>query len=184
MAIATRRLTLEEFMKEDWPPTVQLIHGEVVQVNASFDHNRIRQSIFLALHQWTRAEPERGEAGLGGNWVLSPDSLVIPDVWWASEEDRPSGLFVNGAPDLAVEVRSPGTWRYDIGAKRDLYLEAGVQELWLVDTDARAVIGYRRRRGAAILPSFDEGFEATAGDQLTSPLLPGFALEIAEILPG
>ncbi len=171
-------------MKQDWPPTVQLIHGEVVQVDASFDHNRARQIIYRALDDWASAEPERGEAGLGGNWVLSQDSLVIPDVWWSSEEHRPTGLFVNRAPDLAVEVRSPGTWRYDIGAKRDLYLAAGVRELWLVDTDARVVIGYRRRPGPGAPAAFDEGFEATAADQLTSPLLPDFALQVAQILPG
>ena len=49
-------------------------------------------------------------------------------------------------PDLAVEVRSPSTWRYDVGAKKDGYERHGLPELWLVDTEARSVLVYRRAR--------------------------------------
>jgi Uma2 family endonuclease len=38
---------------------------------------------------------------------------------------------------MVVEVRSPTTWRYDIGRKRELDERHGVRELWLADTAGR-----------------------------------------------
>ena len=47
-------------------------------------------------------------------------------------------------PDLAIEIRSPSTWRYDIGAKKSVYEREGLPELWLVDGDANVVLVFRR----------------------------------------
>jgi len=82
-------------------------------------------------------------------------------------------------PDLAVEVRSPSTWRYDVGAKKSAYERYGLPELWLVDTAAEAVLAFHRSAPAA--PTFDLALELAAGDRLTSPLLPGFGVEVGEL---
>jgi Uma2 family endonuclease len=42
-------------------------------------------------------------------------------------------------PILVAEIRSPTTWRRDVGPKRDLYVALGVPEYWIVDPDERAV---------------------------------------------
>lgn len=55
-------------------------------------------------------------------------------------------------PDIAAEIRSPSTWRHDIGPKKAHYEQYGLPEPWLVDTAADEVIVYRRstpRRGAS-----------------------------------
>ena len=75
-------------------------------------------------------------------------------------------------PDLAVEVRSPGTWRYDVGRKRELYERHGVRELWLADTASRTMLVYRR---SAAVSGFDVALELAADTRLASPLLPGSA---------
>jgi Uma2 family endonuclease len=82
-------------------------------------------------------------------------------------------------PDLAVEIRSPSMWRLDIGVKRSTYERHGVAELWLVDTAADVVLVFRRSTPEA--PEFDVSEELDTGATLTSPLLPGFALPVAEI---
>lgn len=41
-------------------------------------------------------------------------------------------------PQLAVEVRSESTWRFDVGPKKRVYEEAGLGEQWLVDTAGTA----------------------------------------------
>jgi Uma2 family endonuclease len=76
------------------------------------------------------------------------------------------------------EVRSPSTWRDDIGAKKARYEQYGLPELWLVDTAADIVLVFRRSSPKA--PSFDVSLVAR-GDVLTSPLLPGFALALDEL---
>jgi Uma2 family endonuclease len=58
------------------------------------------------------------------------------------------------------------------GAKRDVYLAAGARELWRADPQASTVTVVR-----------PDGREQTVGhgDRLISPLLPGFALDVARV---
>jgi Uma2 family endonuclease len=84
---------------------------------------------------------------------------------------------VQRVPDLAVEVRSESTWRYDIGVKKARYESAGVAELWLVDTRAPSVLVFRRSAPQA--PAFDLARARRAS--LASPLLPGLALDLTRL---
>jgi Uma2 family endonuclease len=84
-------------------------------------------------------------------------------------------------PRLAVEVRSPSTWRYDIGPKKAAYERAGLRELWLVDTAASEVLIFRRSEPDA--PAFDVALELERSDTLTSPQLGGFELPLVELFP-
>jgi Uma2 family endonuclease len=104
-----------------------------------------------------------------------------PDLLWFAEERKLSDLsgYPDRIPDLCVEIRSAGTWRYDIGAKKDAYERGGLRELWLVDDAARCVLVFRRSRPDA--PGFDVALELAAGDELTSPLLPGFSLSVERL---
>jgi Uma2 family endonuclease len=79
-------------------------------------------------------------------------------------------------PDIAVEVRSPSTWRYDIGPKKRRYEQHGLPELWLVDTDADEVFVFRR--SAPDAAEFDVVLQIARGDHLTSPQLPDFELSL------
>jgi Uma2 family endonuclease len=66
--------------------------------------------------------------------VLADHSVVQPDLIYV-REDRVSivGKRVEGAPDLVVEILSPGTARRDLGEKLRLYADSGVREYWIVD---------------------------------------------------
>ena len=66
--------------------------------------------------------------------ALAEHSVVQPDVLFLSKERRSRmAERVEGAPDLVVEVLSPGTARRDRGEKLRLYAESGVREYWIVD---------------------------------------------------
>ncbi len=82
-------------------------------------------------------------------------------------------------PNLAIEVRSESTWRYDIGVKKRTYEERGLPELWLVDTRAQAVRMFRRSAPDAAV--FDVVLELERDETLTSPQLPGFSLALGEL---
>jgi Uma2 family endonuclease len=71
--------------------------------------------------------PRGNEAGCDIDTVVQqPDVLVVCDP---SKLDRAG---VRGAPDLVVEVVSPGTAAHDQQRKRQVYERAGTREYWLV----------------------------------------------------
>ena len=106
--------------------------------------------------------------------------MLAPDALWFAEPLDLSAINAPRAPDIAVEVRSASTWRYDVGRKRELYESHGVRELWLADTASRTLLVYRRSAPKA---GFDVALELGAQDSLRSPLLPGFAAVVGELIP-
>lgn len=179
----TTRMLVEDFLQGGFPRGTQLINGEVVMNDPTLLHQRAVSRIHLALGIWTTADPQRGEAGLGGNWRFGPATSLIPDVWWvpADISAQLEGLLHDEPPGIAVEVRSPSTWHYDTGVKLRYYESAGVQEVWLVDTAACSVIVHHRSTPAC--PVFDESYEIAEGE-LTSPLLDGFAMAVPPLFAG
>ena len=69
--------------------------------------------------------------------VVQPDLLVVCD----RSKMRKGRVF--GAPDLVVEVISPGSRKMDYGRKTMKYLEAGVREYWIIDEKTGRVFVYR-----------------------------------------
>jgi len=180
---ATAQMTASEFLALPWEQTrwQQLIDGEVIVTDPSRMHNGSQGEVFLALKQWSREAAGRGWVGFPLDVEIDDRNIYKPDVLWYREgrvpgRDEPRPYRV---PDLVVEVRSPSTWRFDIGRKKDDYERHGVSELWLVDTAADVVIVFRRSRPDG--PAFDISLDFSSGETLTSPLLPGFALAVDEI---
>ena len=175
------RLSIEEFLRGDWPPGAQLIDGEVIVNDPALQHQRICKRLVFAIEMWSRQGERRGEVGYGGNWAVAPGQLYKPDVWWVPADRTLDEVAPRHdvPPTLVVEVRSPGTWRFDVGRKKQVYEAAGVRELWLVDTPVSTVLVFRR--GSPESVGFDEDAEVGPGDTLASPLLPGFGLGIDEL---
>ncbi len=191
------RIDADAFLSGDWPRGSELVDGEVVMTDPdastaswpgsaapaagpTFWHQELVGRIFEALRAWIRAGQGRGHAGQGGNWVLADGHVYKPDVWWVAQERRfdLTAARHDGPPDLAVEVRSPGTWALDIGPKRGIYEASGLAELWLVDVPAESVL-VSRRSGAG--SGFDLAVDVLPDDVLGSPALEGFALGLDEL---
>jgi len=85
--------------------------------------------------------PKGDEADDAIDTVVQPDVLVVCD---ASKTDRRG---IRGAPDLAIEVLSPGTASHDQVRKLRLYERAGVREYWLVHPVDRVLTIYRLEQG-------------------------------------
>jgi len=109
--------------------------------------------------------------------------VFSPDLLWHADQHSPvlGDERPYPVPDLAFEVRSPSTWRYDIGAKKAAYERNGLPELWLVDPTTNDVFVFRRSSVKAA--SFDVALELGRDDTLTSPQLPGCTVALATILP-
>jgi Uma2 family endonuclease len=106
-----------------------------------------------------------------------------PDIFFISKQ-RASIIFdkyVNGPPDLCVEVISRSSRKYDRGRKFVLYAENGVKEYWIIDPLRETVEFFENRAGEFTPISPDEQ------GRLHSKVLPGFWLKpewlVADPLP-
>jgi Uma2 family endonuclease len=180
MTTVAERLTADAYLAREDPRRTELIDGVVVVNEPSVLHQRVCALIWKALDDWTGTPDGRGSASLPINVPLDSGNVLAPDVLWFEEPLALSAINAPRAPDLAVEVRSPGTWRYDVGRKRSLYELHGVRELWLADTASRTLLAYRRSQPTA---GFDLALELGADETLRSPLLPGFAAAVGELIP-
>jgi Uma2 family endonuclease len=181
---ATAQMTATEFLAlepHDRAARRELVDGELIVSQPTWTHNSAQICIQATLWNWARAAPDRGAAGVPLAVLLDDRNVHCPDVVWyrtgrVPERGDPPPYAV---PDLVVEVRSPSTWRYDIGPKKRRYEQHGLPELWLVDTAADEVLVFRRSSPKAA--EFDVCLELARGDALTSPQLPGFALALDEL---
>jgi Uma2 family endonuclease len=113
--------------------------------------------------------------------LFSDVDVVEPDLLYVSRERLDAVMTaknVAGAPDLVVEIGSPGTRRRDETIKRRLYERAGVSEYWVVDPDVDVVRVYRLTEGRYTRVA---ELSHEHGDVLTTALLPGLQLPLARI---
>jgi Uma2 family endonuclease len=180
MSTVAERLTADDYLAREDPRRTELIDGVLVVNEPTVLHQRVVGLVYAALLAWTQAAPDRGTVSLPLDVRLDDTTVLAPDVLWFAEPIDLAAPRAPRMPELAVEVRSPATWVYDIGRKRELYERHGLRELWLADTASRTLLVYRRvgDRG-----SFDVQVELTANESLQSPLLPGFAVSVGELMP-
>ena len=111
---------------------------------------------------------------------FTPDNVLIPDIIFIAQ-DRLHVIgpkTIDAAPDLVVEILSPGTRRRDLDTKRALYARFGVQEYWIVDPDARTV---------TVLALAGDKFEPVPGGEggaIASRVLPGLTLALKDVFAG
>jgi Uma2 family endonuclease len=147
---------------------------------------RSHQTIVGALYRRIDA----AAVGAGGECQVAPldvrladDAVVQPDVIYVSPARRRIlGERVEGAPDLIVEVVSPGTARRDRGEKLELYARSDVREYWIVDPEAKHIEFLQNEGGRFVVTPPERGaIHSRALPGLVVPLVE-FWTEIAERL--
>ena len=154
----------------------EIIDGELhVSKQPGWHHQFVCGQLFSLLQRWSD-ETQSGQANIAPGVIFSDDGDVAPDVVWISKERLIAVLgtdgHLHGAPDLVVEVLSPGlrNEQRDREAKLKLYSGRGVREYWIVNWQQRFVEVYRRQHAALRLIG-----TLYEGDALESPLLPGLS---------
>ena len=143
-------------------------------------HQRCLGEVFFAFAQYLADQPI-GDVVFGPGVILSDYDGVIPDLVYLSNERRQqiaTGTRIYGAPNLVIEILSPGAQNMerDRKVKLKLYDKYGVEEYWIVDTRARAVEVYRRE-GQTL--KFFTTF--VADEDITTPLLPAFSCPVGKL---
>lgn len=145
----SRKMTYAEFieMTEKSDLRYELIDGEVFCLaSPSYNHQIAVTEILTHMGNWFRGKKCKPltspfdvtlEKSKENICVVQPDILVICDTGRINDKGRYMGV-----PTLAVEVLSGSSKSRDMVKKLDLYMQTGVKEYWLVDTEKMEVILY------------------------------------------
>lgn len=100
------------------------------------------------------------------------DTVVQPDLTVVCDAGKLGKEGCRGAPDMTVEILSPSNTAVEMIRKRNLYLDAGVREYWVVDPESRCIEVYHLKEGRYVLQAF------RAGDTVQSEVLAGLAIPL------
>ena len=111
-------------------PAPNLAHQKVsIQLSVIFGNHFDKHlcSIFSAPVDVALLDKSKSTENQDIHTIVQPDLIIVCD-----QEKLRDGKKVIGAPDLVVEILSPGNSQKEMDAKFDLYQEAGVKEYWVV----------------------------------------------------
>jgi len=183
--------------EERWPPQGQWTYGdykrlpqdgwryEVIEGELHMApaprprHQRVVFALSGLLWDHLRHNP-LGQAFAAPIDVLLPGlaSPVQPDVLFIANErlDTVKEEFIEGPPDLVIEVLSPSNWLDDRRIKFHLYARAGVREYWIVDLERRMIEVFALRgHSFALLDRYE------AGETARSQVLPDFEVVVEAV---
>ena len=146
-------------------------------------HQTVLANLTLILGIWNKKKKAGRLLFAPIDVVLSEHNVVQPDILFVSNE-RASIIGeknIQGAPDLLIEILSEGHRRHDEMTKRKLYEAHGVTEYWIVDPALETIKVYRLLKGAYTRAA---EWSLEAGDDASSPLLPGFACNLSDVFEG
>ena len=177
--LAPASLTLEEFSRLPHEgERHEMSAGELITMAPPrYLHSRYATNLCVSLAN-ALFKSQSSEVLSEAGYVLSRDPLTIrqPDVSVLSKERTKSmgeKEYVEGAPELAVEVVSPSDSAQDLSLKVDQYLRAGAKQVWVLYPGVKRVQVFYSDRAPAML---DETQTLTGGD-----VVPGFSVQVRNL---
>lgn len=158
----------------------ELVKGELFKKAPTGDeHGEITMELATPLHLHVKRQNLGRVYAAETGFILEsdPDTVRAPDIAFVRRErveatGRLTG-FRPGAPDLVVEVLSPGDRVGRVEAKVEQWLEAGARMVWLVSPKLHTVTVYRSLTDIVTLTEKDT---LNGGD-----VVPGFEIKVSEI---
>jgi Uma2 family endonuclease len=145
----------------------------------TFDHQDAQDELLMRMRLYAKQQ------GLG-KVVSSPIGVrlpnqpipIQPDVVFVSKKRLHiiTPKYIEGTPDLVVEILSPSTWTYDRKEKFEAYRAAGVPEYWIVDYRAKTIEIFKLEAAAYVLTG-----KFGPGQSAVSQELTGFSVPIDEL---
>ncbi|KQC02297.1 Uma2 family endonuclease [Pedobacter sp. Hv1] len=182
----TRTYSYAHYLNWLFDERVELIKGKIFEMSPapSRVHQEVFGTIFMAIGNFLKNKPckiygapfdvrfpKESKADKDVYTVLQPDICVVCDL---TKLDARGCI---GAPDLVVEVLSPGNNKTELLHKYKIYQEFGVKEYWVVSQSDQTILIYTLDE----LGKFQPSKIFTLSEQVTSSVLPGFVLNLDDV---
>ncbi len=171
------QLTLQEFLASPHSESrSEFIHGEVVpKVSPKRFHSQTQSELLVLLKIWGDS---KGEVGVEWSVTLQrqgEDWIPVPDLLFVFNAKLPDTLGNDPcpvAPDLVVEIISPGQRFGEMTEKALDYLNAGVGRVWILDPETQSITVF----AADTIPKLYRG-----DSPLTDSMFPGLEVTASKI---
>jgi len=178
MVTIKNKLTLQEFLAlpaEDL--NYEFVDGYAVpKVSPKYFHSTLQSALWLLIHTWCK-----GKGRVVSEWAIilkrqGEDWVPVPDLTYISYERLPANWKCNEAcpvaPELVIEIISPGQTKRQFADKAKDYFEAGVSRVWIVDPEAINI---------KVIVANNSSELYTGNMPITDSLLPGLKLSVQKI---
>jgi len=175
------RLSEDDFMElAPDKPKAELIDGAMIMSSPATVLHETQQLFLLKVLGFFVEVKELGIV-LGPNAPIriAPEQVFSPDVMFIAAEHKSivTEKEVRGTPDFVAEFLSASTARYDRGRKREVYEQAGLRELWLIDPYGPLGSRFYQQRDDRLI-EIDP-----LNNQINSVAVPGFFLRLNWLWP-
>ncbi|PRY86521.1 Uma2 family endonuclease [Mongoliibacter ruber] len=180
--------TYADYLTWQMDEMVELIKGKIFKQAAAPRriHQEISGKIFNNLYNYLEKKPCKVYAApfdvrlpVKSKQNEDIDTVVQPDICVICDYDKLDELGCVGAPDLVVEILSPGNNKKELQNKYEVYEESGVKEYWVVHPNECTLIIYTLIDG-----KYSASKIFTHGDKVASQAVAGFVLDLEEVFDG
>lgn len=173
--------TYKDYLSWNFPERVELILGRIFKMSPgpSRYHQRISTNLMYFLNNFLWKEP--------CNLYAAPFDVVLqkgkkttvvqPDICVVCDESKLDDQGCNGAPDLIIEILSPGNSNREMKEKFHLYEKNGVHEYWMVDPTNKDILIYtlnEKKKYIGSKPFVEDEF-------VESQVLKGLKIDVVDV---
>jgi len=184
--ITYNNYTYADYLTWTMDEMVELIKGKVFKMNAA--PKRVHQKVSIKIGSAFEVflKNKKCEVYVAPFDVRLPiasrkknadiQTVVQPDICIICDSSKLDEAGCIGAPDLIIEILSKGNNKKELKYKYEVYEESGVKEYWIIHPDEQTLLIYTLEKGKYIPSKL-----FTTGDEITTPILPGFVLNLDEV---
>ncbi len=180
------RYSYADYLTWEMDEMVELIKGKIFKRDIAapaLNHQRISMRLSVQLFNFLKGKtcqvfhaPFDVRLPVKSRKNQDIDTVVQPDICVVCDPDKLDAAGCIGAPDLVVEILSPGNNKRELKNKFEVYEEAGVTEYWVIHPNEQTLLIYSLIDGKYQASRF-----FVSGDEITSACLPGFSLDLEDV---
>lgn len=178
--------TYSDYLKWKFEERLELFRGRIFRLSApNRRHQEVSRALLVEVVNILKKSPcqafsapfdvrlpvKNRKKDTEVNTVVQPDLCIICD------ESKLDSRGCCGAPDLVVEILSPGNSKKEIRLKHELYEEAGVKEYWIINPEEENIVVFILNEEGKF-----SGLKMYAGgDTIECGAVPGLIINVTEI---
>ncbi|WP_342647020.1 Uma2 family endonuclease [Mucilaginibacter sp. CSA2-8R] len=177
--------TYADYLQWTFEERLELIKGKIFKMTPAPApmHQKISWNISGELYNYLKGKPcqafsapfdVRLPQNIPSGYNKEIYTVVQPDILVVCDAGKIDNKGCTGAPDIVIEILSPGNNKKELRNKYDVYEESCVKEYWIVSPQDKTFLQYTLTDAGR----YQASRLMTVGDEVTTPVLPDFVLDL------